>query len=212
MEDLRARLIRFNAEASGCTRCQPLALIHNDERGSARPLLTKNPTGSLGILVVGEAPNVDDTFDPTKQYLTYETDTDPTGRFMRSLLIEEAGLSENEIEGVLFTNAVLCLPRKKSDKFPVTTRHLRECTYWLKRLIDDSASTIVVTMGVTALRAAALVESHALKLQTAAGKVHDWYGRRLLPLYHAGRLGRISRPESEQRRDMRALRTHLDRA
>jgi uracil-DNA glycosylase len=212
MADVMARLSIFNTDASACTRCRSLGLLHTEARGVARPVLTKNPNGSLGVLVVGEAPNVDDTFNPAKRYLTYDGDTDPTGRFMRSLLIEEGGLTEDELNDVLFTNAVLCLPRKQSDKFPVTARHLRECSQWLKRLIDDSASTIVVTMGATALRAAGLVAPHSLDLRAGVGKLHNWYGRRLLPLYHAGRLGRISRPEADQRRDMRALRVHLGRA
>jgi hypothetical protein len=64
--------------------------------------------------VVGEAPNHADTFDPDKGYLTYDYNTDPTGRFMRTLLIEEAGLRAEEVDDVLFTNAVLCLPARRN--------------------------------------------------------------------------------------------------
>jgi hypothetical protein len=45
----------------------------------------------------------------------------------------------------------------------------------------------------------------------AAGQIHAWHGVALLPLYHAGLLGRISRDEAAQRADMRALRRHLGR-
>jgi uracil-DNA glycosylase family 4 len=210
-DNLRHRLGLFQNDARACTRCVELKLIHEEERGCARPLLTKEPSGALGVLVVGEAPNLDDTFDPKKGYLTYDADTDPTGRFMRSLLMDEAGIAAHEIDDVLFTNSVLCLPRKQADKFPVTTKHMEQCSPWLKRLIDDSAVTIVVTMGATALRATSVVERHQLALKSAAGKLHDWYGRKLLPLYHASRLGRLSRSEEAQRSDMRALREHLDR-
>jgi len=55
------------------------------------------------------------------------------------------------------------------------------------------------------------IERHGLVLKHAAGRIHGWYGRKLLPLYHAGLLGRVSRNEAAQRADMRALRHHLGR-
>ncbi|MGN6107091.1 MAG: uracil-DNA glycosylase family protein [Kofleriaceae bacterium] len=201
----------FNAEATACAECVEHGLLHEDDRGRARPLLTRTPTGRLGIVLVGEAPNADDTFAPHKGYLTYDSETDPTGRFVRDLLVNEAGLTHDEMADVLFTNAVLCLPRRNGNRFPVTATHMRRCTRWLRRLIDDSEATVVLAMGATALRAVGLIEPHHLKLKRGAGKLHDWYGRKLLPLYHAGRLGRISRPEASQRDDMRALRRHLGR-
>jgi len=174
-------------------------------------MLARSPTASLGILVVGEAPNHADTFDPDKGYLTYDYDTDPTGRFMRALLIEEAGLTADEIDHVLFTNAVLCLPARRNDRHPVSIRQVDACKPWLVRLLEDADISIVVTMGATALRALNRIERHGWVLKHAAGRIHGWYGRKLLPLYHAGLLGRVSRNEAAQRADMRALRHHLGR-
>jgi uracil-DNA glycosylase family 4 len=205
------RLAQFNEDVAGCTSCIATGLIFSDERGCARPLTTKSPSGALGVLVVGEAPNVDDTFSAAKRYLTYDSDTDPTGRFMRSLLIDEAGIRPAEIDDIVFTNAALCLPKRQRGKFPVVASQMANCTPWLSRLVDEAEPTIVVTMGAVALRAVSLVARHHLKLKSAAGRVHDWNGRKLLPLYHASVLGRINRPDSDQRRDMRALRTHLGR-
>ncbi|MEO7729692.1 MAG: uracil-DNA glycosylase family protein [Kofleriaceae bacterium] len=180
-------------------------------RGCATPMLTRSPTASLGVLVVGEAPNHADTFALDKGYLTYDDDTDPTGRFMRALLIEEAGLRADEIADVLFTNAVLCLPARRNDRHPVSVKQVDTCKPWLVRLIEDAEITIVVTMGATALRALNRIERHGLVLKHAAGRVHAWHGVVLLPFYHAGLLGRISRNEAAQRVDMRALRRHLGR-
>lgn len=206
------RLALFNEEAGACTSCVPDGLLYSDARGCATPLLTRDPSGGLGVLLVGEAPNIDDTFDANKGYLTYDSDTDPTGRFMRSLLIDEAGLMAHEIDEIVFTNAVLCLPALKGGKYEVRASQLARCAPWLKRLIDDANPTIVLTMGAVALGALARVSPHRLKLSAAVGRVHDWYGRKLLPLYHASRLGRLNRSEADQRRDMRALRAHLGRA
>jgi uracil-DNA glycosylase len=210
-DERRSRLLTFRQDALACVRCVEAGLLHRDERGCARPLLARQITGGLGIVVVGEAPNIDDTFDPGKGYLTYDAETDPTGRFMRSLLIDEAGLREEELSEVIFTNAVMCLPARQAGKHPVSTAQIEQCTSWLKRLLDESAATMVITMGATALRALRLIEPHRLELRTSAGIVHEWYGRKLLPLYHASRLGRISRPEAQQRQDIRPLRTHLGR-
>lgn len=215
VSDRALRLATFAADARSCERCRvhkgSNLLFVDPIQGCATPILAKAPTARLGVLVVGEAPNRDDTFDTNKGYLTYDFDTDPTGRFMRTLLIDEAGLRPEEIEDVLFTNAVLCLPARRNDKHPVSIAQVDLCKPWLVRLMDDAQISIVVTMGATALRALNRIERHGLVLRASAGKLHDWNGRKLLPLYHAGLLGRISRPEQHQRADMRALRSHLRR-
>lgn len=211
----RRRMAVFAQEVKACTRCRDHAgtnLLHVDPVGGcARPLLARSLTASLGVLIVGEAPNHADTYDVDKGYLTYEQDTDPTGRFMRTLLIEEGGLRFDEMDEVLFTNAALCLPTRRKDKHPVSVKQVDACKPWLVRMISDAEISLVVTMGATALRALNRIERHGLVLRTDAGRVHPWQGVKLLPLYHAGLLGRISRNEEAQRRDMRALRQHLGR-
>jgi uracil-DNA glycosylase family 4 len=209
------RLASFQEDAKSCTRCRDHGganlLFVDPVQGYATPILTKSPTAALGVLVVGEAPNHADTFDSNKGHLTYDFDTDQTGKFMRKLLIEEAGLRSEEIDDVLFSNAALCLPARRIDKHPVSVKQVDACKPWLVRLLADAEITIVVTMGATALRALNRIERHGLVLKQAAGRLHPWHGRKLLPLYHAGLLGRISRNEMAQRVDMRALREHLGR-
>lgn len=80
------RLSLYQAEAAPCTSCRAHDLLHVDEQGKrAKPMLQRSPTGALGVLIIGEAPNRDDTYDAEKGYLTYDYDTDPTGRFMQHL-------------------------------------------------------------------------------------------------------------------------------
>ena len=38
---------------------------------------------------------------------------------MRSLLIDDAGLTTDEINEIVFTNAVLCLPKLKNGRYKV---------------------------------------------------------------------------------------------
>jgi uracil-DNA glycosylase len=206
------KLLTFESEAKACTHCHEPGLVHVDEtRGVARPMLQLRPTGALGILIVGEAPNVDDTYNVNKGYLTYDADTDPTGRFMRSLLIDDVGLRDHEIGDVLFANAAFCLPSKRNGKYPVGKKQMDLCRPWLIRLIEDADVKVVVTMGATPLRAMNRIERHRLTLRSGVGKLHQWFGRFLLPLYHAGLLGRISRTAEQQRADIRPLREHLGR-
>jgi DNA polymerase len=209
------RLALFQAEAKTCTHCHEHEgrnlLFIDPTHGCAQPILAPSPTAALGILLVGEAPNYDDSFHRDKRYLTYDSDTDPTGKFMRTLLIHEAGLQEHEVTDVLFANAVNCLPARRRGRHPVTVQQIDLCKPWLVRLLEDAEISIVVTMGAKALRALDRIERHGLTLAKAAGQVHDWNGRKLLPLYHAGLLGRISRNEAQQRKDMRALRQYLGR-
>ena len=211
-EERLRRLTVFQHDARGCTSCHAPGLLYVDTlKGCARPMLQRAPSAALGILVVGEAPNWDDTFHVDKGHLTYDADTDPTGRFMRQLLIDEVGLASAEIDDVLFTNAALCLPAERGGKHPVGKRQMDMCRPWLVRLIEDVRIEIVVTMGAVPLRALNRIERHRLTLRSGAGRLHSWFGRKLLPLYHPGLLGRISRTEAEQRADIRPLCAFLGR-
>ena len=202
-DDRQATIARFRSEASRCTLCREQGLLYQHEDGRwACPLFHRGSTCSSGIVVVAEAPNFDDTFDPDKQRLTYDAETDPTGRFARELFAS-VGLSPDD---VLFTNSVLCLPAKQGDKFPVKAQQRNLCRPWLIRLIELVDPGVVVTLGGQALDAVGRIERHGLALKNGAGTLHDWYGRKLLPLYHPGRLGRLARSAEQQMRDIGVLR------
>ena len=130
---------------------------------------------------------------------------------MWDLLVNEVGLTAAEIDDVLFTNAVLCLPMFNGKKYPVTAKQLDLCKPWLVRLMNEADVRVVVAMGDKALQALNRVERHGLTLRGGVGQLHPWSGRRLLPLYHSGVLGRNSRSAELQRRDIRPLRTFIGR-
>lgn len=157
-------------------------------------------------MIVAEAPNFDDSFDPAKRRLTVEPGTDPSGEFTFELLAS-VGLRPEE---VLFTNSVQCLPaRNEGGKHAVSARQQDLCSEWFGRFIEAANPAVVVTLGAVALQGAGRLERHGLSLQQAAGKLHPWRNRYLLPLYHPGRLGRIARPEAKQREDIAVLRDFL---
>lgn len=106
---------------------------------------------------------------------------------------------------MVFTNAVRCLPAGSGGKHPVTAELHKACQPWLRRLIEALDPVVVVTIGNAALVAMNEVERHRVVLRSGVGRAHDWYGRKLLPLYHPGLLGRVTRRAEQQRKDIEAL-------
>lgn len=177
----------------------------------AYPLFPKSMPASSDILFIFEAPNRDDTFDPEKGYLTYDTDTDPSGRFFRELFDEEL---REPIEAVAVTNSVLCLPRRKGVRYPISARMRRACSENLRAQIEVLNPAIVAPMGGQALKATRLIEDHGKqKISNTVAVAIPWFGRLLFPLFHTGMLARngpSGRKAEEQRGDWRALRTLLE--
>lgn len=189
-------------EAAACIRCRGDSLIfrHDDSRW-ALPLFHRDTTCPSRVVMVAEAPNLADTFDLDKGRITVDAQTDPTGRFMRQLL-ESVGLAS---EDVLVTNTALCLPAKKAGKFPVVTPLAQNCRPWLERFILAANARVVVTWGRVALRGTHHIEPHKLGLRQGVGKLHPWFGRLLLPLYHPGLLARKHRSTAQQLEDISCL-------
>jgi DNA polymerase len=86
---------------------------------------------------------------------------------------------------IFITNAVLCNPRKLSgaNRKP-TTLEVLNCSEFLRRQIEIINPRVVVTLGAVSLAALRSVEYHDLSLRQAAGQIHEWNGRLLVPVYH----------------------------
>lgn len=108
---------------------------------------------------------------------------------------------------IFITNAVLCNPRRPSgaNRTP-TVREIANCSDFLRRQIEIVDPLVVVTMGRVSLEALRRIEYHELNLREAAGKVFEWRGRLLVPLYHPSPQVLAShRCEAEQLRDYQAV-------
>jgi len=173
------------------------------------PLFMKNPPQSTDILFILEAPNRDDTYNSQKGYLTIGPDTDESGKFFFKLFTEEL---QFDLSHLFVTNSVLCLPKHKGGKYPVSMHQKRNCIPHLKRQIEELDPMVVCTLGKEALLTISLIENHSLnirKLREVAGQERNWYGRILFPLYHTGkqvRHGPTGRDERLQRKDWQKLR------
>ena len=93
--------------------------------------------------------------------------------------------------------------------FPVGTLIARNCRPWLERLIVAAEARVVVTWGGVALAGTRNVEPHKLELRESVGKLHPWFGRLLLPLYHPGLLARKNRSTVQQFEDISCLKNVL---
>ena len=202
MESRSERLRLYRREVADCICCRERGLLDRKGERWASPLLDAGSAKS-GLVLVLEAPNRADTYEHGR--MTCDPHTDPSGRFLLELL-DRVGLTP---EDIVMTNAVLCLPAGSSGKYPVRALQKKQCVPWLKRLIVDSEATVVASVGTKALEALELVEPHGIKLTEYVGCARDWFGRKLVPLYHVSRLGRVNRSEELQRRDIEAIKPYL---
>lgn len=199
----RTELLRlYRRDASQCVRCREHALIDQQGERWATPMFDAGSAES-GLVLVLEAPNRADTYEHGR--MTCDPHTDPSGRFLLELL---AGVGLTP-EDIVMTNAVLCLPANAAGRYPVTGHQKKLCSAWLKRLIVDTDATVVAAIGKKALEALALIEPHGAQLAVDVGRARDWFGRKLVPLYHVSRLGRANRREELQRSDFEAVRPFL---
>jgi len=178
----------------------------------ARPLFGRFKVWENGTLFLFEAPNRDDTFNPNKGYLTWDPETDPTGRFAWDLMVNELRLNPDFFQ---VTNSVLCLPAQKGDKFPVGAAQQRLCSSHICNQIRTLDPRVVVPVGGAALQATRRFDDHGYrKMSDAVGQPIQWLGRWLFPLFHTSMLARNGpggRREKDQRSDWRGLRAFLQR-
>jgi uracil-DNA glycosylase family 4 len=177
--------------------------IYTGPEGAARPLFHEEGSLDTKILFVGEAPNLDDTFDPNKGRLTIGPWSDISGKYVYKLLSDVLGVDPTE---VLFTNAALCLPAGSAGKHPLTTEQRKHCAVHLRTTIEEVSPDVVVTLGATALQAVKAVEKHSLKLKSAVATAHPWFGRLLFPLYQPRVGSPVQRSVAQQGADWLALR------
>ena len=131
---------------------------------------------------------------------------DQTGRNFEEL-ITKAGLSR---ESVFITNAILCNPRSSNgnNDSPMLTE-IRNCSAFLKQTLEIIKPAYVVPLGTTALKALNVIEPHAIKLSEDVGKVFEWRGYLLYPLYHPGPRSFVWRSKKQQVNDYQYLSTLL---
>lgn len=90
-------------------------------------------------------------------------------------------------EDFFITNAVLCNPRNSNGNNITPRReHIKNCSVYLKLLIDLMNPEYVVTLGQKALESLNYIQKTNVSLKSHVRTKINWYGRTLIPLYHMG--------------------------
>ena len=157
------------SQATECQLCP--ALI---ERRAV--LSEKNGSVDARVMFIGEAPGRQGG-DRTGIPFSADSSGRNFERFLATTKLTRAS--------VFITNAVLCNPRKPSgaNRTP-TVREAVNCSKFLQDQITLIDPQVLVTLGRTALEALRRIHYHEFTLHNSAGRVCEWGGRLLVPLYH----------------------------
>lgn len=177
---------RLVADVQACSKCARMC-------NSARVLSFAAGDLNASIMFIGEAPG---RLGADQTEIPFHGDA-AGNNFER--LISFAGLAR---DALFITNAVLCNPRdRKGNNAAPTSLEIKNCSDFLRRQIEVVNPSIVVTLGATALKAAALIEPHGLSLAEHVRTIRSWFGRKIVPLYHPGQRAMIHRSVANQRSD-----------
>jgi DNA polymerase len=126
------------------------------------------------------------------------------------LLLDSIGLAREEI---FITNTVLCSPRSDTgaNRKP-TKKEIKNCAGFLEKTLLLIDPQVIVTLGSVALEALKSIEYHQIILRSDAGRIFQWNGRLLVPLYHPSPQTVAShRRLPEQLRDFRTVAEAIKR-
>lgn len=127
---------------------------------------------------------------------------DQTGRNFEAL-IASAGLNR---ESIFITNAILCNPRTADgNNDSPTPTEIRNCSIYFKETVEIVKPRYVVPLGRAALAALNVIEPHGIGLSESVGRVFQWKGHLLYPLFHPGPRAFVRRLKGQQIEDYKNL-------
>ncbi|MCH8157349.1 MAG: uracil-DNA glycosylase [Nitrospinae bacterium] len=119
------------------------------------------------------------------------------------LLLAHAGLTRND---VFITNAVLCNPLSNGNNRRPTAGEVRNCSSFLRDLIDIVSPRMVATLGGVGLDAMNRLLNTRYKLAESVARPLPVAGFTLFPLYHPSpRVVHTRRSIPQQKRDFKKL-------
>jgi uracil-DNA glycosylase len=156
-------------EARACRVCPNLA-------DKTAVLSELNGTLTPRVFFIGEAPGRAGA-DRTRRPFYGDKSGDNFQRLLDSIDLKR--------EEIFITSAVMCSPRSVTDANRKPTRtEMKNCSAYLRRVLELVRPKVVATLGGVALDALSLIAYHEFKLKTHAGSVLSWNDIELLPLYH----------------------------
>jgi len=184
-------------DASSCTLCPAMC-------GRSAVLSELNGSPDARVMFIGEAPGRKGA-DRTRVPFSGDQSGANFDRFLNSI-----ELTRKEI---FITSAALCNPRSESgaNRRP-TQKELKNCSSFLRRVIEVVNPRVIVTLGSVALEALKRIEYHELNLKDSAAQIQSWNDRVLVPIYHPSPQVLAShRREAEQLRDYQVVAKAVQR-
>ena len=184
-------------DASSCTLCPAMC-------GRSAVLSELNGSPDARVMFIGEAPGRKGA-DRTRVPFSGDQSGANLDRFLNSIK-----LTRKEI---FITSAALCNPRSESgaNRKP-TQKELKNCSSFLRRVIDVVNPRVIVTLGSVALEALKRIEYHELNLKESASRIQSWNDRVLVPIYHPSPQVLAShRRETEQLQDYQVVAKAVQR-
>jgi uracil-DNA glycosylase family 4 len=128
------------------------------------------------VMFIGEAPGRKGA-DRTRIPFSGDQSGKNFDRFLASINLRR--------DQIFITSAALCNPQTASgaNRKPSQTE-VANCSGFLRQAIASVNPRVIVTLGSVALDALKRIHYHELTLKEAIGKINDWDGRLLVPLYH----------------------------
>jgi uracil-DNA glycosylase len=187
----QAKFLTLTQEAASCTRCAAMC---------ERSAVLSDLNGPLGarVMFIGEAPGRKGA-DRTRVPFSGDQSGQNFDRFLASIKLTR--------DQIFITSAALCNPRTESgaNRKP-TQREVANCSEYLRRTIELIDPLLIVTLGSVALDALRRIHYHEVHLKEAAGRIQEWNGRILVPIYHPSPQVLAShRREADQLRDYKAV-------
>jgi DNA polymerase len=198
LERRRAEFAALVTEAAACRRCPAMC-------GRTAVLSERNgEVGAARVMFIGEAPGRQGG-DRTRVPFSGDQSGRNFGRFLASIKLTRGQL--------FITNSALCNPRTErgANRKP-TSAEVANCSEFLRRQIEVIDPRVIVTLGRVALAALRAIAYHQLSLAESVGRIHEWHGRLLVPLYHPSPQVLAShRREAAQLEDYKAVARALAR-
>ena len=144
--------------------------------GRSAVLSELNGSTEARVMFIGEAPGRKGS-DRTRVPFSGDQSGKNFDRFLASIDLRR--------DQIFITSAALCNPQTPSgaNRKPTQTE-VANCSAFLRRAIELIDPRVIVTLGSVALDALKRIHYHQFTLKEAAGRIHEWQGRLLVPIYH----------------------------
>jgi len=105
-------------------------------------------------------------------------------------------------DSIFITNAILCNPRddKGSNSTP-TSKEIKACSSYVEMTINLVNPELIVTLGRVALESLNSICKHNLMLSKDVGKLAEWNGFKVFPVYHPAPRALLHRSFAKQTSD-----------